>query len=715
MQAYRFWEGALISPGQAPERVAAGQVTHGFFSLFGVEPYLGRTFLAEEDRPGGEKTLILSHAFWQQHFGGDPKILDKLLDLDGASYKVVGVLPASFVSPAGRGEVCWMPLQAKPDTRRMVHTVRTFARLRTGTSAARSEREMKTLMSALEKEYPTSNEGRSAQVIPLFEEVVGKARTTLLTLWAVVGTVLLIACVNITNLLLARALRNRREVAVRASLGSSRGRIIGKVVAEVLFLAALGGVLGLALAYGLIRLVVALGPDHVPRLAGVGIDSTVLVFSLVMTIVVGLICALWPAFQVSALDVQRGLSSGGSRAGSGGFGQARLRRLLVIFEVALAMVLVIGAGLLIKSFYRLLNVDLGFKPHHLLTVELTLPSNTYPFPPFTEFPKWPKFDALYRGLNEQLSATPGIEAFALTGSHPLNSGWTTQITLDKLQQSRPNETEEIRIRAVSPTYFSTAGVKLLRGRPTTARDVADSPPVVIVNDSFAHRFFNGNAIGQRITFWNKSREIIGVVANERFMGIGQEVPPAMYPPLLQAPMTFFNIVVRTHSEPESAVPAIQRAVWANDPNLAVYSISSLEALADKSVAQPRFNMQLVLLFAIAALLLAAVGIYGLMAHAVEQRTQEIGVRLALGGQRADIMWMVLSEAGRLIALGLAFGLLLSLAGTRLMSSLLFNVSSVDPGVFIAVALVLAASGLLACLVPLIIATRVDPVVALKYE
>jgi len=712
MAAYHPAEELLASPENTPERVLVGEVSHDFFSVFRANPALGRTISAAEDQPNAGKVLVLSHDFWRQRFGGASDVLGKTVRLADIDYRIIGVLPASFVSPTGRREIAWRPLQATFDPEdRGKHDLRVFARLRPSVSIERAESDLRVIMSRLEQKYPDSNKGRGTQIVSLYEETVSGIRSSLLMLFAAVGSVFLIAAVNATNLLLARALERQRESALRTALGSTKLRLIWQHLAETLVLALVGGALGLLLAAWGIRAFVALGPENVSRLETVGINTSVLGFALALTLVAGLMCSVIPALQAARLDPQYSLKEGKTA----GIRRQFLRRFLVVVEVAFAMVLVISAGLIMKSFYRLLAVDLGLKPEKVLTLDVSLPKSRYPFPPFTTYPKWPELTAFQQQVLERIRAVPGVEMVGIALNSPLDAGWSTQITFDGRPAPREGEAEEVRIRPVSPGYLPAVGARVLRGRSITEQDTAESPAVVVVNEAFVRRYFTDDPIGQRISWWRKSREIVGIVEDIRFMGLGEDVPPAVYTPFLQLPSESFNIALRTSVEPGSVLTAVRNAIWSVEGDAAVYNAQPLEDLIAESVAQPRLNMLLFLFFAALAIVLAAVGIYGLMAHSVAQRTAEIGIRLALGAEKRDILQMVVGDGVKLLLAGLAIGVFLSLAATRLLASLLFEVSTWDPVVFLGVVFLLVMVGVLASWMPSLTATRVDPVIALKYE
>lgn len=712
MAAYRGAEELLASSENTPERVIVGEVSNDFFSVFRTPPALGRTFVAADAQANSDRVIVLSDPFWRQRFGGTADALGKTLRLADVDYQIVGVLPSSFVSPTGRQEIGWRPLRVPANGgNRGRHELQAFARLRPGVSLENAQKDQQAIMSRLEREYPQSNKGRGAWVISLYEEIVGEVRTSLLLLFAAVGSVFLIAAVNATNLLLAHFLERQNEVALRTALGSTRARLVRQHVAETFILALSGGAAGLLLANWGIRVFVALGPSNVPRLESIGIDRTVFGFSLLLTLTAAILCSVLPALHAARLDPQL-LLKGGRTASTG---RQFLRRLLVVTEIALAMVLVIQAGLITKSFFRLLAVDLGLQPQHVLTLDVSLPRVRYPFPPFTVYPQWPELATLNRQMLEKVRTVPGVEGVGIALNNALDEGWTTQITFDGRPAPAEGEAEEVRIRPVAPGYLETVGAKLVRGRTLNEQDNAESPAVILVNEAFVRRYFNDDPIGQRISWWRTSREIVGIVKDVRFMGLGEDVPPAVYPPFQQLPDSSFNIAVRTSVEPASVLPAVRSAIWSVESDAAVYNAEPLADAVSESIAQPRLNMVLFLFFAGLAIVLAAVGLYGLMAYSVAQRTAEIGIRLALGAERRDILRLVVTDGLMLLSMGLAIGAFLSLATGRFLSSVLFEVSTLDPLVFVGVMLLLAVVGMLALWVPLLAATRVDPLIALKYE
>ncbi|HVR98009.1 MAG TPA: ABC transporter permease [Thermoanaerobaculia bacterium] len=709
MTAHYPWEQSLIDGTHEPERVSGASVTRGFFAVLGMEPARGRTFSAQEDQPGGAKVAVVSHRFWQSRFGSSPGT-DATLTLEGVPYRVIGVMPPGFESPRSPDEEIWTPLQQTAATgNRSRHNLRVFGRLRPDVSPAAAQTEMTTIAARLEREQPV-NKGRGVRIEAVREWKVKEIRPALMVLMAAVALVLLIACVNVANALLARALVRSREIAIRTALGAGRLRLIRQLLTESLLLALLGGLCGLLLASWSVELLSALGPESIPRLANVAIDGQVLGFTLAITLLTGIAFGLLPAFQLSRPDLQATIKEG---SGTGGVRRQRLRGALVITQVALAAVLTIGAGLLIRSFSHLQHVELGFEPSNLLKLDLNLPDARYPQP--KEFPNWPQVFHFYAQSLERVQQQPNVQSAAIAINHPLKAGWTTEFSIEGRPEPPSGKPDEIRLRAVTPGYFRTVGQPLRRGRALEARDDAQAPGVVVVNEAFVRRYFpNQDPIGQKLIFWG-TFEIVGVVGDVRFAGLASEVEPAIYPSLLQVPMNEVSLLVRTTGDPLRAISAVKEAIWSVDPELAPYDIAPMDQLLADATSEPYFNMLLLGAFAIVALVLAAMGIYGLMLFSVSHRTREIGIRMAMGADRQAVLKLIIGQGMTLLLLGLAIGLLASLGLTRLMASMLFGVPSTDWATFAGVAIVLALIGLLACCVPSLRAARIEPVVAIKYD
>ncbi|HEX5759972.1 MAG TPA: ABC transporter permease [Thermoanaerobaculia bacterium] len=705
----------LARPGAESERIAGAAVTHELFPLLGVRPLLGRTFTAAEDRPGSERVVVLGEELWRQRFAAAPGVLGRALVLDGAPHTIVGVVPAAVAVPSAETEL-WRPLAPDAATAiRGVHDLRVLGKLRPGTSLAAARAETAAIARRLEQEYPDDNLGRGIVLEPLREALFGRVRPALLVLMGAVGLVLLIACVNVANLLLARAADRGREVAIRAALGAGRWRLARQFLAEALLLAALAGAGGLLLAWLALGPLLALAPQDVPRLAEVRLDARVLAFTAAAALATALVFGLVPLLQSFGRDLQAALKSGGAATASTG-GRARwLRDVLVVAEVAVSTVLVVAAGLLLQSLVRLQRVDPGFAPESVLKFELELPAARYP-QSFATYPDWPEIAAFSAGLEERLAVLPGASAVGLANSHPLDAGWTTRFTVVGRPEVAEGEQEEIRIRAVSRDYFRAAGLALRRGRGFLAADRPGTPLVAVLNEAAVRRYFPGeDPLGREVRIFGTPRRIVGVVEDERFMGLAAEAAPALYPPLAQFPSPALAVLLRTAGDPLALAGAARAAVRDLDRQLAVFAAGTLEAELARSLAQPRFNGSLLAAFAALALVLAMVGVYGLLAYAVARRRQEIGVRMALGAGAGQVVRLVVGRGLALTLLGAALGLLGARAAGRLLAGLLYAVPADDPATFAAVPLLLAAAAVLASWVPARRAARVSPTVALRAD
>jgi putative ABC transport system permease protein len=570
------------------------------------------------------------------------------------------------------------------------------------------------IAAALEEEYKDDNLGRGMWAQTLYAWVVGDVQSPLLVLLGAVGVVLLIACVNVANLLFARSAAREHEVSVRVAMGAGRGALIRQFLIESSMLALLGGAVGLALAFWGAKALVALSPESLPRLGNVGLDARVLGFTLVASLVTGVIFGLLPALTASKPDLLSPLKEGGRGATSRR--KKRLRRFLVISEVAMAVVLLVSAGLLMKSFWRLLQVDPGFSATNVVTVGIQLPASRYP-QEFSTFPRWTKVRTFHQELLQRVKAVSGVDYAALAYNIPTDAGWTTRFTIDGRAEVDPGEQDEVRIRPVSAEYFRTVGIPVLKGRPFEERDDrTDAPPVILINEAFAHRYFQDeDPIGARVTLWNVSREIVGIAKDVKFRGLDQDVPPALYATFSQMPFTGFSLLARTSHESNEMLARIRDEIWSLDRDLALSNLSTLEETLSRTTAQPRFNMILLGLFATVAILLAAVGIYGVMSYGVNQRTREIGVRISVGASKADVIRQVLAEGLKLSGFGVLLGVAGAFAATRILESLLFGVGTLDPATFALVCVMSVCVGMAASLIPARRASRVDPVVALRYE
>ncbi|MGH9774544.1 MAG: ABC transporter permease [Candidatus Acidiferrales bacterium] len=734
--AYSLGSSANLTRADArPVQVSEAGATADLLPLLGVSPMLGRNFSAEEDQPGHSHFALLSYGLWQSQFGGDPNIASKSMQLDGETYVVVGVLPKQF-SLGGKLDL-WIPLgldAAKPQDRGS-HYLHVVARLKPGVNFAQGSAALKRFAADLRRTYPNSYGGGDEKdfdmfMVPVKEQLVGKIRPALLVLLGAVAFVLLIACVNVANLLLAHASAREKELAIRAALGAGRGRLIRQLLTESLILALAGGLLGLMLAYWGVDALRAIVPAKTPRMDEVALDPLVLAFTFGVSVLTGLFFSLAPAWHIGRSDLRETLNEAG-RGTSATAGSRRLRSALVVSELALAVLLLAGAGLLIRSFSRLLGVSPGFQAQHLLTMELSLPEKIYPDgAPVQNF---------YKQLMARVAAVPGIQSAGAVSQMPLsdsyNSGTvmfedTSIPDLPRIQNLGNFPFLEIDQRSVTTGYFQAMQIPLIRGRLLNDADGPNSQIVAVVDADFAHHFWpHGEAVGQRVAIdaipnvkpiTPRWRTIVGVVGHVKHYALDVQGREQIYFPHAQplygvsAPRDM-TLAVRTSLDPASVTNAIREQVFAIDKDLPLYNIASMDQLVSDSVAQPRLNVSLLVAFAVLALVLAAVGVYGVMAYAVTQRTQEFGIRMALGALPADVQKQVFLEGGRLAAFGLALGLIAALALTRLMSSLLFGVKPSDPLTLGVAAALLAIVALAACYIPARRATRVDPIVALRYE
>jgi putative ABC transport system permease protein len=694
-----------------PERLGGLRVSASYFPTLGVEAALGRIFLPEDEQAGHHRVVILSCGLWQRRFGSDPAVLGRTLTLDGESYTVVGVMPTSLY-----GEIeIWVPIALTPRelALRQWNHLSMIARLKPGVDLQQARAEMNTIADRLRQQYPQlySRDSWGIAVKSLHEETVGEIRRPLLVLLFAVGFVLLIVCANVANLLLARAARRRRELAVRAALGAGYWRLIRQLLTESVLLAVLGGALGLLLSLWSVELLVAVNRPNIPRWQEIGVDGRVLAFNLAISLLTSVVFGLAPALHSSNIELTTALKEGGrsSVTSLGGFG---LRNLLVISEVALALVLLVGAGLLLRSFARLLEVNLGFRPKNLLTMQVSLPDSKYGTPEQRR--------AFYKQALEQIKALPGVESAGAVSNLPLSGYATSGGFKFEGRVASAEQSPFADLRSVSSEYLQAMRIPLLRGRYFNERDRTGAPDVVIIDEILAQRYFpDEDPIGKRVAVESPQwREIVGVVGPIKYKGLDVDYQGQLYFPHAQDPwrgMYRMNLVVRTAAEPMSFVSAVRGAMQRVDKNQPVYRIMTMEQLVADSISQRRLSMFLLGLFASLAMLLAAVGLYGTLAYSVAEWTHEIGIRMALGAQRENIFKLVVGQAMILTATGVAFGLAAAFALSRLISGLLFGVAPTDPGTFAAVPLLLTAVALMACYVPARRATKVDPMVALRYE
>ncbi|HEY9402034.1 MAG TPA: ABC transporter permease [Pyrinomonadaceae bacterium] len=718
--AFRSANYVLTGVGE-PERLDGRQVSSGFFNVLGVTPTLGRNFSPDEDRPGANPVALISHGFWQRRLGGDPSIINKPLQLNNESFTVIGVLPQTFEwqSPVD----VFVPVGLRSDQPNMTGRgnhpgMYVLGLLKPNVTVEQARTEIKAIAERLAQQYPDTNGGQSAVLDSLQARAVEDIRPALLILLAAVGFVLLIACANVANLLLARAASRSKEIAIRTALGAGRGRIIRQLLTESLLLSVLGGALGLLFAmWGIDALLAAL-PEDLPRLlvAGIGLDMPVLLFTLGVSILTGLLFGLAPALQASKSNLNETLKDGGRT--SAGAGRQRVRNLLVVSEVALSLLLLVSAGLLIKSFSRLQETDLGFDPTNVLTLRVPLPEARY-----KESGQVANFwDELLR----RVRALPGVESAGLTRGLPMNGGIESGVMVEGQETTNPKDAVLAVNLFAEPGYFKTMNIQLVNGRFLSEQDTNDAPLAVMVDEMFVARFFpNADPIGKRLRIGGDRaplRNIVGVFKHMKHYGPDEEGRVEIYTPYKQVPAENFAaanrslwLAVKTKGDPTSLAPAVRNEVLQIDKDQPISNVGTMEQIVAATVAPQKFATWLLAVFAGSAMLLAAIGIYGVMAYSVTQRTHEIGIRMALGAGRRDVLRMVVSQGMKLALFGVALGLVGAFALTRLMSSLLYGVSATDPLTYGVVSLLLASVALLACLIPARKATRVDPMIALRYE
>jgi len=702
-----------------PQRIYAARVTSNFFDVLGITPTVGRTFRQDEDRSGGERIALLSYGFWESQFGGDPQTIGQMLTLDGEAYRVVGILPREFqFAKRGQAQV-WVPLNPSlgESVRRSFHWVNVIGRLGPDVTLAQAQAEMTRLAQRLAAEYPDTNTGGGVRVLPLHEEIVGPVQPVLFALLGAVGMVLLIACVNVANLLLARAKTRQKEIAVRLALGATRWRLFRQVLTESAILSLCGGALGLVWAKWGVNLIMARIPAQVmtqmPYLRGLPLNLGVLEFTLAISLLTGIVFGLVPAVQASRLDLQDALKEGTTRT-AGGTAQHRLRNALVVSEIALSLVLLAGAGLLMKSLLRLLEVNPGFETQNLLAAEISAPDARYS--------DQQRNETFLRQVLDRVGSIPGVRGAGLIDVTPLHGGGTTGFAVEGRPAPPPGQAPEANTRDVSPNYFSVMGIPLVRGRFFTDQDKSGSPLVLIINETLADKVFPGqDAVGHRFVFIFDSHptaaEIVGVVGDEKLGSLDQRTTPVLYSSSFQSNDTDLTLVVRANGDPANLTAAVRAEVANLDPSVLVNSAITLRTIIEDSpsVFMRRFPALLIGIFAVLAVLLSAIGIYGVLSYLVTQRTREIGVRMALGAQRSSILRLLLGEGMRLVALGIGIGLVVAVGATRLLAGLLFGVLPTDPSVLLVVTGLISVVTLAACSIPAWRATKVDPMVALRYE
>jgi len=702
-----------------PERITGTFVSPGIFALLKIEPISGRGFLPEEDQPDHDQVVVLSYGLWQRRFSGNANVIGQSMTLNGRSHTIVGVMPAGFQFPDATTDV-WKPMSFTADdlseNQRGSHYLSVLARLGPGVTPPQAQTEIEAIAHRMQQEHPglyEENSGWGATLVGLREDLVGDVRPALLVLLGAVGCVLLIACANVANLLLARALTRQREMAIRSALGASRWRVMRQLLTESWLLALAGGGLGALLAVWVTDWLVSLSPVEIPRLAEVRIDARVLGFTFAVSLLTGLLFGVAPAWQASQLNLNESLKESGKSTENRR--SRRLRGALVAGEIAMASVLLVGSGLMLKSLYRLQHVEPGFNPENVLTMRLALPQSKYSEPP--------RQRAFFEQLLSKIELLPGVRDVGAVNFLPLSgTGNRRNFSIE----GQPEPKLNLEFRMASPHYFRTLGIQLREGRFFDERDREDAPRVAIINETLARLFFpNEDPLGKRLKLGDVSSPfpwltIAGLVRDVKHGGPEAETPPEMYVPYLQPLLPNWNVpamfvAIRADAEPLSLVAPVRNKVQELDPEQPIYSVTTMEQLLAGVTAPRRFNTLLLAAFASLALLLTVIGIYGVMAYVVTQRTREVGIRMALGASRRDVLKLVIGQGTVLIGTGSAIGVIGSLALTRVMSGLLFGVTSTDPFILAAVPLLLAGVALGACFVPARRATKVDPMVALRYE
>lgn len=709
--------GTVVTEGGEPERIFGAVVSADYFPLFRVKPILGRVFTRDEDKPGAPSVIVLSHSLWQRRFGGDPNIIGREVNLGGKT-TVIGILPAGFEFPIrDTNQDYWEPIMSAPfltqQTResRSDRFLQVIGRMKPGVTVEHVKADLDVLSRQVEQQFPITNTAIVFNAVSMHEDITRDYRPALLVMLGAVGLVLLIACANVANLLLARAAARQKEVAIRTALGASRGRIAAQFLTESVLLSLVGGAAGLLLASWGVSLLVAYGPADVPRLQDVGLDRYVLAFTVAASVLTGIIFGLVPALHASKPNPNNTLKETGR--GPTQTGRSRMRSVLIVSEVALSLMLLVGAGLLINSFVRLLRTNAGFKPNGVLAMDIPLSR--------TKYSTDEQRAAAFQQLLEKMKSVPGVRDVSLVSNVPL-SDFDTELSfnIEGRPPYKPGEELVADYTVASPGYFRTMNIQLMRGRDFSESDIKGSVEVLVVSEAFVRRYFpEEDPLGRRIIFDGPDktpREIVGVVADVRRNGLDVGVEPEVYTTYLQRPDRRLNIVMRSDlPDAGQLIPPARAAVRAFDSNQLIWRTQTLDQMVSTSVAPRRFNMLLLGIFAGVALILAAVGLYGVMSYSVSWRTHEIGIRMALGAQRADVLRMVVRQGMTMTVVGLAVGIIGALLISRVLSRLLYGVSPTDPLTFTGVSVVLLLVALLACLVPARRATRVDPIVALRTE
>jgi len=705
-----------------PEHVDGARVSSSMFSLLGGTAAIGRLFSPEEDQPGKATVVLLSYRFWQRYFGGDQEVLGKTLALNGNDFQIVGVMSREFslnkeVMPAVNGIqtadlIIPLPLPDSARSNRGNEDFNIFGKLKPGVSIAQAQAEMDVIADRMKQQYPSNypaEGGLTISVVPLLQQVVGDISLALKVLFGAVGFVLLIACANVANLLLSRAAFRQKEIAIRAAVGATRGRLIKQLLTESMVLALIGGIAGVVVAYLTIQALKTFAPDNIPRLNEIAIDVRVMIFTTIVALMTGVLFGLVPAFRTSRVDLNEVLKDGG-RGGTTGRATHRTRKALVISEVALSLLLLIGAGLLIRSYQKISTSHPGFDPHNVLSLRLSLPNIKYP--------KAENITLFFRRMVEKLNAAPGVESVSTSYSLPMSTvalAWEP-INVEGYVPKNGQELIISNVRIVSPDYFKTMRLPLLTGRYFDEHDTKGSLETALVDEALAERFWpNQDPLGKRLQTAGSGtwRTVVGVIKNTRQYSTEKEPPIAVYFPFEQRVGRSMFVLVRTSRDPEPLIPAITREIQTIDPEMPVFDVSTMDQRMLDSFARQRFSMFLLGVFAIIASVLAAIGIYGVMAYSVNERTHEIGIRIALGAPPKDVVRLVIRQAFGLTAIGIAIGLISSFVLTRVLTSLLFGISTTDLATFVTTPFLLSSVALLASYLPARRASRVDPMIALR--
>ena len=715
--------GVNFTNGDQPERVFGAAGSASLFKMLDAQPILGRTVTPDDDKPGAEPTILLSYGLWQR-LNSDPNIVGKTVEVQGVKHTVLGVMPQGFEFPPQFRDQdqlqpkieMWGPMRADPNNRegRGSHSIYTIALLKPGVSLEQARAEMTSIAARLAQEYPGNNKDSSVRLIPLNEQVVGDVKPVLLVLLGVVAFVLLIACANVANLLLARATSRQKEIAVRVAMGASRGRIVRQLLTESLLLSIISGGVGLLLAIAGVKLLVALSPD--PRMAAVGVNLKILGVTMLVSVITGVLFGLAPSVLASQVDPNKTLKE--STLANVGGTRHRLRKLLAVSEIALALVLLVGAGMMIRTFIKMQNTNLGFSTDNVTTMRIATTG--------TQYAESFRSAAFFQQLIERLKAIPGTQAVGVTNVLPLSGEFGNSFKIEG--GPRPQgEIRQAEYRAISADYFRAMGIPLQKGRVFTERDTKDAPGAVIVNETFANRYFpNEDALGKRLhidtqvelaTYGGKTipREIVGVVGDLKNSVTQTRTKPEMYVPYLQNPHRTMTVVMSNSSDQASLASSVRSEVRNLDANLPVFNIKTMAQLRDEQVAQQRFFTLLLSMFAAVALVLAIVGIYGVLAYSVSQRTREIGIRMALGAHPSDVLKMVLKQGMWLVSIGLFIGLAAAIVLTRVVYNMVYGAGGADVVTFVGVSLVMILAALSACYISARKATKVDPLKALQFE